>query len=189
MYKLSLASRLQTDKICARKKFCYSYLLAPITLKFELPNRRNKMSADSTAPPPRGLVGKVGRLDSLKNPQPRPLPLFNKKPSRAQRVAASNDCPNPDCHEKDVGEEDGQLVCRGCGTVISDSNMVSEVTFGALASGAHVLHGAHVGADQTYARTAGGARGRAGGGLDSREITEAAGKWISALFYLCLNDS
>lgn len=146
------------------------------------------MSANSTSAPSRRPVGKVGRLDSLKNPQPRPPPQFNKKPSRAQRVAASNDCPNPDCHEKDVGEEDGQLVCRGCGTVVSDSNMVSEVTFGALASGAHVLHGAHVGADQTYARTAGGARGRAGGGLDSREITEAAGKWLSAMFYFCLND-
>lgn len=142
------------------------------------------MLANSAAAPARR---KVGRLDSLKNPQPRPPPQFIKKPSRAQRVAASNDCPNPDCHEKDVGEEDGQLVCRGCGTVVSDSNMVSEVTFGALASGAHVLHGTHVGADQTYARTAGGARGRAGGGLDSREITEAAGKWLSATFYLCLN--
>lgn len=114
-------------------------------------------------------------MDSFKNPQPRPLPL-SKKQARAQRMAANNECPNPDCHDKDVGEEDGQLVCRGCGTVVNDSNMVSEVTFGASLNGAHVLHGTHVAADQTFARSGGAGRGRVSGQMDSRDVTEAAGK-------------
>lgn len=91
-------------------------------------------------------------------------------------MAANNECPNPDCNDKDVGEEDGQLVCRGCGTVVNDSNMVSEVTFGASNNGAHVLHGTHVAADQTFARSGGAGRGRVSGQMDSRDITEATGR-------------
>lgn len=125
-------------------------------------------------------TGRPQRLDSLKNPLPRPPPQ-NKKQSRAQRLANSRECPNVDCTDKDVGEEDGQLVCRGCGTVVNDSNMVSEVLFGASSSGAHMVHGAHVGADQTFARSAVTMRIRAAGGMDSREITEATG-WQKALF-------
>lgn len=86
-------------------------------------------------------------------------------------MAENNECPNPDCTNRDVGEEDGQIVCRGCGTVVNDSNIVAEVTFGALANGGHVLHGAHVGADQAFA-TSGGLPGHMG----SREQTEEAGK-------------
>lgn len=95
-------------------------------------------------------------------------------------MAANNECPNPDCNERDVGEEDGQLVCRGCGTVVNDSNMVSEVTFGASTNGTHVLHGTHVAADQTFARSGGAGRGRVSGQMDSREITEATGESILA---------
>lgn len=133
------------------------------------------MASASTAAPPRRPAGRPVRLDSFKNPQPRPLPL-SKKQARAKRMAANNECPNPDCKDKDVGEEDGQLVCRGCGTVVNDSNMVSEVTFGASLNGAHVLHGTHVAADQTFARSGGAGRGRVSGQMDSRDITEAAGK-------------
>lgn len=131
-------------------------------------------TASRVTPGPRRPSGKPVRLDSLKNPLPR-LPPQLKKPSRAQRAAASNECPNPDCHDKDVGEEDGQMVCRGCGTVVNESNMVSEVVFGASSTGANVLHGAFVGADQTFARPAGSRGGRAAGGMDSREVTEATG--------------
>lgn len=91
-------------------------------------------------------------------------------------MAENNECPNPDCTNRDVGEEDGQIVCRGCGTVVSDSNIVAEVTFGALANGGHVLHGTHVGADQAFARSGGAGGGRMSGPMDSRDLTEAAGK-------------
>lgn len=137
------------------------------------------MTSTSTAAPLRRPGGGRARLDSFKNPQPRPLPL-SKKQLRAQRQAANNECPNPDCNDKDVGEEDGQLVCRGCGTVVNDSNMVSEVTFGATSNGGHVLHGTHVGADQTFARSGGAGAGRVSGQMDSRDLTEAAGKSKSA---------
>lgn len=131
----------------------------------------------TSAPAPgRRPAGKVVRLDSFTNPIPRQLPTKpTKKSSRAQRMADSNECPNPDCTDKDVGPEDGQLVCRGCGTVVNDSNMVSEVVFGASGNGATLLHGAHIAADQTFARST-GVRMNGGGAMDSREITEATGK-------------
>lgn len=124
---------------------------------------------------PRRQGGRPARLDSLKNPLPR-LPPHAKKQSRPQRMAASRECPNPDCTDKDVGEEDGQLVCRGCGTVVNDSNIVSEIMFGETSSGKQMVHGGHVGADQSYARSAQTLNHRTGGGLDSREMTEATGE-------------
>ena len=141
------------------------------------------MSAASSPPPTQGgPSGKVVRLDSLKNRAPREIPqsllaaaAAKKKQSRAQRVAASNECKNPDCHDKDVAPEDGQLVCRGCGTVVNDLNMVSEVVFGASGNGATLLHGAHIAADQTFARST-GARLNGGSAMSSRDITEATGK-------------
>ena len=129
------------------------------------------MSTTSNA----GQRGRPQRLDSLKNPLPR-APLQSKKQSRAQRLANSRECPNVDCADKDVGEEDGQLVCRGCGTVINDSNIVSEVLFGESSNGAHMVHGSYVGADQSFARSATLMKTRVGGGMDTREMTEATGK-------------
>ena len=117
-------------------------------------------------------------MDSLKNPLPR-MPLNAKKQSRSQRMASSRECPNPDCTDKDVGDEDGQLVCRGCGTVVNDSNMVSEVMFADTSSGKQMVQGGHVGADQSYARSTQAMNHRVGGGLDSRELTEATGERIS----------
>lgn len=81
-----------------------------------------------------------------------------------------------------MGEEDGQLVCRGCGTVVNDSNMVSEVLFGASAHGAQTVQGTHVGADQTFARSSMLMKTRAAGGMDTREITEATGEERSLSF-------
>ena len=123
-------------------------------------------------PPPRRQ-----RLDSFKSPQPRPLPSLKKnshvnQPSDAPKV---RECPNPECHNKDVGEEDGQIICRGCGTVISESNIVSDIQFTETSSGGHLMIGQHVGADQAFAR--GSLAGlRSAGGMTGREITEASGK-------------
>ena len=126
---------------------------------------------------PRREVQRIPRLDSLKNPLPR-LPHQPAKTSKkAQRVPNARQCPNPNCHDKDVGEEDGQLVCRGCGTVVSDSNIVSEISFGETSAGAAVVQGSYVGADQSYARGAIASGLKSAGGMDSREITEANGAW------------
>ena len=107
------------------------------------------------------------RLDSLKNPQPRP-------PPQATRVT-NKDCPNKECNAKDSGvEEDGKTICRNCGSVIDELNVVSDLIFGLATGGQHVVHGYHVGAGETHARR--------GDVLDknrlysSREMTKAHGK-------------
>ncbi|CAG8683384.1 22962_t:CDS:2, partial [Gigaspora rosea] len=58
--------------------------------------------------------------------------------------------------------------------VVEESKIVAEVTFGESASGAAILQGAYVGADQRRARTAGPYRRHSS--LDSREQTIANGR-------------
>jgi transcription factor IIIB subunit 2 len=63
---------------------------------------------------------------------------------------------------------------------------VSEVQFGETATGAAILQGSFVGADQSHARSFGGGAGGAGGsgafkrveGSNSREIRDAHGKFL-----------
>jgi transcription factor IIIB 90 kDa subunit len=83
-------------------------------------------------------------------------------------------CPNPGCPSPHIVEDDGQKVCEGCGTVVSEANIVSEVTFGESASGAAIVQGTFVGADQSHGRSFGPGFQR-GGGMESREITEQNG--------------
>ena len=94
--------------------------------------------------PPRRPQRPVERLDSIKNPQPRPLPRT--------RRPQSQECPNPDCNEKKGIEEDGKLICGACGAVIDDMAMVTDVTYGLAIGGQHIVHGYHVGADQAFAK-------------------------------------
>jgi len=61
--------------------------------------------------------------------------------------------------------------------MLSDSNIVSEVTFGETSAGAAVVQGAFVGEGQRHAKTMGSAFRRAGGGMESREQTEYNGKF------------
>ncbi|CAG8752549.1 12951_t:CDS:10 [Dentiscutata erythropus] len=68
----------------------------------------------------------------------------------------------------------GHAFCPKCGYVVEESKIVSEVTFGESASGAAILQGAYVGADQRRARTAGPYRRHSS--LDSREQTIANGR-------------
>ena len=94
---------------------------------------------------PKRIERPVARLDSLKNPQPRP-------PPQSQKPRATN-CPNPECGLADTGdEEDGKVICRACGTVIHELNMVSDLQYGLSAGGQHVVHGFHVGAGEASAR-------------------------------------
>lgn len=108
----------------------------------------------------------VQRLASIKNPPP----IRRSKPQPAVRT-----CPNPSCPDPQVEDVDGNRVCTTCGTLVSDSNIVSEVQFGETSSGAAVVQGSYVGADQSHARSMGTAFKRAGG-LESREAQEASGK-------------
>jgi len=80
------------------------------------------------------------------------------------------------CSNPALDDSDGQTVCTHCGSVINDSQIVSEISFGETSSGAAVVNGAFVGAGETHARNTGPFR--KGGGLESREQTLANGEDI-----------
>ncbi|OJJ39406.1 hypothetical protein ASPWEDRAFT_104100 [Aspergillus wentii DTO 134E9] len=127
----------------------------------------------------------VGRLASLKasNPTPirRPQPIGRPQPARPTTHPKPSTCPNPGCPAPHIVEDDGQKVCSGCGTVISEANIVSEVTFGETSAGAAVVQGTFVGEDQTHVRSYGPGFQR-GGAMESREITEQNGnRYITQL--------
>lgn len=109
------------------------------------------------------------RLASLKNPR-------TMRPSkRAAQPVQRSRCPNPECEAPDIQDADGSKVCVNCGTMINETNIVSEVTFGESSAGAAVVQGGFVGEGQTHARTMGSAFRRAGG-VSSREVTEGFGR-------------
>lgn len=109
-------------------------------------------------------------------PGRRPNPLSTIKPVRAptpiarQAVAGAAKgrrlCPNKTCPSPKI--EDG--ICKTCGTIVDESNIVSEITFGESSSGAAVVQGSFVAEGSGAARSMGPAFQRAGGGED-REKT------------------
>ncbi|PYH45552.1 transcription factor TFIIIB subunit BRF1 [Aspergillus saccharolyticus JOP 1030-1] len=126
----------------------------------------------------------MGRLASLKPPSStpirRPQPISRPQPVRPTTHPKTTTCPNPGCPAPQIVEDDGQKVCSGCGTVISEANIVSEVTFGETSSGAAVVQGTFVGEDQSHVRSTG--PGRFHGASESRELTEANGnRYITQL--------
>ncbi|KAJ5211978.1 uncharacterized protein N7498_003624 [Penicillium cinerascens] len=134
---------------------------------------------------PRGPRAPVGRLATTRAPTPtpirRPSLIGRPQPSRPTTHPKTSSCPNPGCPAPHIVEDEGQKVCSGCGTVISESNIVSEVTFGETSSGAAVVQGTFVGEDQTHVRSFGPGFQR-GGAMESREMTEANGnRYINQL--------
>ncbi|KMU82743.1 transcription factor tfiiib complex subunit brf1 [Coccidioides immitis H538.4] len=134
-------------------------------------------------PPSRAGVRPVERLASLKNPTPTPIRRPQTKPTTYPKTTT---CPNPGCPAPNIVEDDGQKVCSGCGTVISEANIVSEITFGESSSGAAVVQGTFIGADQSHGRSTGPGFQR-GGGVESREITEQNGNRYIAQLSRALN--
>jgi transcription factor IIIB 90 kDa subunit len=123
---------------------------------------------------------------------PRPLPTKPVNPLRNRReiVAptalvrkatagaaaarpAKRACPNKQCSNPQV--EDG--ICHNCGTIVDDSNIVAEIQFGENSSGAAVVQGSFLGADQGTAKSLGPAFRRAGG-EEGREATVREGELI-----------
>lgn len=98
------------------------------------------------------------------------------QPARPKTHPKTQSCPNPGCPAPHIVEDEGQKVCSGCGTVISESNIVSEVTFGETSSGAAVVQGSFVGSDQTHVRSYGPGYHR--DSMESREVTEQNGNRI-----------
>ena len=93
----------------------------------------------------------------------------------AARAQVRKACPNPECSTPDIQEIDGERACISCGTIINDSNIVAEVTFGESSAGAAVVQGGFVGEGQRHARSAGPGFRWSGGHGESREITEYHG--------------
>ncbi|KAL6240031.1 hypothetical protein BDW75DRAFT_226729 [Aspergillus navahoensis] len=134
--------------------------------------------------PSRGPKPPVGRLASLKSSGAtairRPQAVARPQPAKPTTHPKTTTCPNPSCPAPHIIEDDGQKVCSGCGTVVSEANIVSEVTFGESASGAAIVQGSFVGEDQTHVRSHGPGFQR--GGMESREITEQNGnRYINQL--------
>lgn len=84
-------------------------------------------------------------------------------PARTVTKPRASACPNPSCDKPNI--EDG--VCHSCGTIVNESNIVSEVTFGENSAGAAILQGTFVGAGKTHANNMGPAGNRIGAGDDS----------------------
>ena len=85
--------------------------------------------------------------------------------SSATRAPGRPQCPNKGCRKPNV--VDG--VCQTCGRVADDSNIVSEVQFGETSTGAAVIQGSYIGADQAGVRSTGPAFRRMGGANEARE--------------------
>jgi transcription factor IIIB subunit 2 len=100
--------------------------------------------------------------------------LLNAKKPQTARVLG---CGNPDCENPVIVEG----TCQGCGKIVDDSNIVAEVQFGETGSGAAVVQGSFVGADQGGARSSGPGFPRAGASGDGRESTVREGE-ITVLY-------
>ncbi|KAG8673132.1 transcription factor TFIIIB subunit brf1 [Fusarium poae] len=95
-------------------------------------------------------------------------------------------CPNKACPKPNV--VDG--TCQTCGRISDDSNIVAEVTFGESSSGAAVVHGSFIGADQAGVRSMGPAFRRVGGSEDrEKSIREAKGLMQGYAQQLNVSDS
>ncbi|KAF4122248.1 hypothetical protein GMORB2_7240 [Geosmithia morbida] len=85
-------------------------------------------------------------------------------------VPARQQCPNKACPKPNV--VDG--TCQTCGRIADDSNIVAEVQFGETSSGAAMVQGSFIGADQAGVRSMGPAFRRVGGTEDrEKSIREA----------------
>lgn len=71
---------------------------------------------------------------------------------------------------------DGTMVCENCGNLISESNIVSEVTFGETSGGAAMVEGGFVSNDARHANTMGTGGRRIGlGGSEGKSTAESNG--------------
>ncbi|TPX17062.1 uncharacterized protein E0L32_012275 [Thyridium curvatum] len=120
---------------------------------------------------------KASRINPIKAIQDREWNRKRQAEAQARAAAAAtppptaggnSGCPNPNCKNPNV--IDG--VCRTCGRVTDDSNIVSEVTFGENSQGGAVVQGSFLGADQGTVRGMAGIGSRRVAGHGSGESRE-----------------
>ncbi|KAI0509316.1 hypothetical protein F5B22DRAFT_360447 [Xylaria bambusicola] len=98
--------------------------------------------------------------------EPTSSPSTSSRPSNKDRPS----CPNPRCPNPSAPVQDG--FCSACGREIDSSNIVAEVVFGETSSGAAIVQGSYVAADQGTTRNMAPGVRRLGGLVgDNREKT------------------
>jgi len=122
----------------------------------------------------------MGRIAQPK-PAPPPNPIRNQKrikaptPIRSTKKKAKRACPNKECENPRI--EDG--ICVECGTIVDDSNIVSEVQFGENSNGGATVQGSYLAEGQGANRMTGPIAARIGGnGPTSKLQTETTGKLL-----------
>lgn len=114
------------------------------------------------------------RLDSLKNTHPR-RPSVQAPITTTKRPDRISVCPDPTCGSSNLDEDNGYLVCQDCGTIIQETNIVSDNTFIETGGGESMRAGVTVGNDASRARVYDPVGARIAGGMTSREMSEANG--------------
>ncbi|KAL9003914.1 MAG: hypothetical protein Q9188_003252, partial [Gyalolechia gomerana] len=94
----------------------------------------------------------VVRLDSIRNPQPRPPPGSQGPPAKKRKTDRILVCTVPSCQSRALEEENGYLICQSCGTVLQEANIVSDNMFIDMPGGESMRAGVTVGNDATRAR-------------------------------------
>lgn len=96
---------------------------------------------------------------------------------------AINTCPGcASSNPADFDDSNGSLICTNCGTVLNDSQIVSEISFGETSSGAAIVQGSYVAEGQTH--VGGGGKFRSGTSLESREQAIQAGQYFHSCSYV-----
>ena len=133
---------------------------------------------------PDGARQRPQRLDSLKNPIARPPPGAKRFTVAEQAKRTAKVCTNPECQSANVGEEDGNIICHECGTVLSESVIVTdEVQFMENSTGGMIATGVRLSADQSH--SIGGLVGLRSYNPDSRSAAESNGEHSS---YRCVHE-
>jgi len=107
-----------------------------------------------------------------------PIPPIHRKAAQVVRTT-KRACPNKECDAPDVQEG----TCHNCGTVVDDSNIVSEVQFGESGSGAAVPQGTYVSAEAGMGSSMGPAFNRVGrGGSQVNSIRDGMSSFLLILY-------
>ncbi|KAH0494553.1 hypothetical protein TgHK011_001170 [Trichoderma gracile] len=152
-------------------------------------------------PPPKRPAGQGSGPSKPRFARPNPVRALREREERSHASAlarassiqrpgvitpAHQQCANKACPKPNV--VDG--TCQTCGRVADDSNIVSEVQFGETSSGAAMVQGTFVGADQAGVRGMGPAFRRVGGSEDrEKSIREARGLMQGYAQQLNISDS
>lgn len=99
---------------------------------------------------------------STMSPAPERARLVRNSPAPIEKVGRARVCLNKDCPGSDIVEDDmgGGLVCRACGTVLNESNIVAENQWIENPGGVAGMAGQFVGGNQAAPRTITGMRNR-----------------------------